>query len=67
MFSLNQEHKQFYESIFSLEMTPRSLQHLARCRLRTFLEGRVYRVVPKLDLPNFIKNYLLLDYRGYIH
>lgn len=61
------EHKQFYESIFSLERTPRSLQHLARFRLRSFLEGRVHKVVPKLNLPTFIKNYLLLEYRGYIH
>ncbi|XP_005721529.1 ankyrin repeat and SOCS box protein 10 isoform X1 [Pundamilia nyererei] len=61
------EHKEFYESVFSLEMTPRSLQHLARCSLRRFLEGRVHKVVPKLDLPKFIKNYLLLDFRGYIH
>ncbi|XP_034558415.1 ankyrin repeat and SOCS box protein 10 isoform X2 [Notolabrus celidotus] len=62
-----QEHKEFYESVFSLEMTPRSLQHLARCKVRNFLDGRVHIVVPKLDLPTFIKNYLLLDYRGYIH
>ncbi|GLD74654.1 ankyrin repeat and SOCS box protein 10 isoform X1 [Lates japonicus] len=61
------EHKEFYESVFSLAMTPRSLQHLARCKLRSFLEGRVHKVVPKLDLPTFIKNYLLLEYRGYIH
>ncbi|XP_034470258.1 ankyrin repeat and SOCS box protein 10 isoform X2 [Hippoglossus hippoglossus] len=60
-------HKDFYESLFSLALTPRSLQHFARCRLRTFLEGRVHRVVPKLDLPTFIKNYLLLEYRGYVH
>ncbi|XP_028284247.1 ankyrin repeat and SOCS box protein 10 [Parambassis ranga] len=61
------KHRVFYESIFALKMTPRSLQHLARCKLRIFLEGRVPTVVPKLDLPNFIKNYLLLDYRGYVH
>lgn len=66
-FSSNQEHKEFYESVFSLALTPRSLQHLARCRLRSFLEGRVHKVVPKLDLPTFIKNYLLLECRGYIH
>ncbi|XP_060941138.1 ankyrin repeat and SOCS box protein 10 [Limanda limanda] len=60
-------HKDFYESIFSLALAPRSLQHLARCRLRSFLEGRVHKVVPKLDLPTFIKNYLLLEYRGYLH
>ncbi|XP_061587127.1 ankyrin repeat and SOCS box protein 10 [Cololabis saira] len=61
------EHKEFYESVFCLERTPRSLQHFARCRLRNFLEGRLTEVVPKLDVPTFIKNYLLLDYRGYIH
>ncbi|XP_060899664.1 ankyrin repeat and SOCS box protein 10 isoform X1 [Labrus mixtus] len=61
------EHKDFYESVFSLAMTPRSLQHLARCKLRNVLDGRVHQVVPKLDLPTFIKNYLLLEYRGFIH
>ncbi|XP_068604719.1 ankyrin repeat and SOCS box protein 10 isoform X1 [Brachionichthys hirsutus] len=61
------EHKEFYESIFSLALTPRSLQHLARHRLRSFLEGRVHKVIPKLVLPTFIKNYLLLEYRGYVH
>ncbi|KAM9789769.1 ankyrin repeat and SOCS box protein 10 [Neosynchiropus ocellatus] len=61
------EHQDFYESVFSLAMTPRSLQHLARCRLRTVLEGRVHNVVPKLPLPTFIKNYLLLEHQGYVH
>eukprot|EP00064_Thunnus_orientalis_P001836 superscaffoldBa00000127_g1839 len=62
-----EEHKEFYESVFALERTPRSLQHLARCRLRTFLDARVHKVVPKLDLPTFIKDYLLLECRGYVH
>uniref|UniRef100_A0A8C7YKW9 Ankyrin repeat and SOCS box containing 10 n=1 Tax=Oryzias sinensis TaxID=183150 RepID=A0A8C7YKW9_9TELE len=62
-----EKHKDFYESVFSLAMKPRSLQHLARCRVRIFLEGRLHKVVPELDLPTFIKNYLLLDYRGYVH
>uniref|UniRef100_A0A8D3BAT4 Ankyrin repeat and SOCS box containing 10 n=1 Tax=Scophthalmus maximus TaxID=52904 RepID=A0A8D3BAT4_SCOMX len=61
------KHKEFYESVFSLALTPRSLQHLARCRLRILLEGRVHKVVPKLHLPTFIQNYLLLEYRGYVH
>ncbi len=67
VFQSNQVHKEFYESVFSLAMTPRSLQHLARCRIRTFLKHNIPKVVPKLDLPTFIKNYLLLEYRGYIH
>ncbi|XP_068196987.1 ankyrin repeat and SOCS box protein 10 isoform X3 [Antennarius striatus] len=61
------ENKEFYESIFSLALTPRSLQHLARHRVRCFLEGRIHEVIPKLKLPTFIKNYLLLEYRGYVH
>ncbi|KAG8014219.1 Ankyrin repeat and SOCS box protein 10 [Nibea albiflora] len=61
------EHKDFFESVFSLAMTPRSLQHLARCKLRDFLKGRIHNVVPKLQLPTFIRNYLLLEYRGFIH
>ncbi|XP_071377550.1 ankyrin repeat and SOCS box protein 10 [Centroberyx affinis] len=61
------KHQEFYESLFSLAQTPRSLQHLARYRLRSFLEGRVHKVVPKLILPTFLKNYLLLEYRGYVH
>ncbi|XP_077470448.1 ankyrin repeat and SOCS box protein 10 isoform X3 [Stigmatopora argus] len=61
------EHKEFYESVFSLARTPRCLQHLSRCKLRSLLEGRLNKVVPRLELPTFVKNYLLLDYRGYVH
>ncbi|XP_020780186.2 ankyrin repeat and SOCS box protein 10 [Boleophthalmus pectinirostris] len=62
-----QAHKDFYDSVFALAQTTRSLQHLCRCKIRTFLDGRVHKVVPKLNLPTFLKNYLLLDYRGYVH
>ncbi|KAK6302769.1 hypothetical protein J4Q44_G00271240 [Coregonus suidteri] len=56
------EHKGFYESVFSLQQTPRSLQHLARWKFRNYLDGQVHKVVPHLDLPTFIKNFLLLDF-----
>ncbi|MCJ8728439.1 hypothetical protein PDJAM_G00004530 [Pangasius djambal] len=62
-----QKHHDFYESVFALANTPRSLQHLARHRLRTYLEGRVHKVVPKLGLPTFLKDYLMLQFRGYVH
>lgn len=65
-FSL-QKHHDFYESVFTLANTPRSLQHLARHRIRTYLEGRVHKVVPKLCLPTFLKDYLMLVFRGYVH
>ncbi|XP_059914170.1 ankyrin repeat and SOCS box protein 10 isoform X1 [Gadus macrocephalus] len=61
------DHQDFYESLFSLARTPRSLQHLARCRVRVYLEGRLLRVVPKLPLPIFIQNYLLLHFTGFVH
>ncbi|XP_014046643.1 ankyrin repeat and SOCS box protein 10 isoform X1 [Salmo salar] len=61
------EHKGFYESVFSLQQTPRSLQHLARWKFRNYLDGRVHKVVPQLDLPTFIKNFLLLEFRDYVH
>ncbi|KAG7335524.1 hypothetical protein KOW79_000217 [Hemibagrus wyckioides] len=62
-----QKHQDFYESVFALANTPRSLQHLARHTLRTYLEGRVHKVVPKLGLPTFLKDYLMLEFRGYVH
>ncbi|XP_073796551.1 ankyrin repeat and SOCS box protein 10 isoform X4 [Danio rerio] len=62
-----QKHREFYESLFALTQTPRSLQHLARHRLRTFLEGRLHRVIPKLGLPTFLKNYIMLAFRDYMH
>ncbi|XP_029970587.1 ankyrin repeat and SOCS box protein 10 [Salarias fasciatus] len=64
---LLEEHPVFFQSVFSLQDAPRSLQHLSRCRLRSFLEGRVHEVVPKLELPDIIRKYLLLEYRGYVH
>ncbi|CAL8345037.1 unnamed protein product [Merluccius merluccius] len=67
VFKARREHQDFYESLFSLAQTPRSLQHLARCRLRVLLEGRLHTVLPDLPLPTFIRNYLLLQFRGYIH
>ncbi|XP_067109451.1 ankyrin repeat and SOCS box protein 10 isoform X2 [Osmerus mordax] len=61
------EHQEFYESLFSLSESPRSLQHLARWKLRNFLDGRLIEVVPKLNLPTFLNNYLLLESRDYVH
>ncbi|XP_066538704.1 ankyrin repeat and SOCS box protein 10 [Hoplias malabaricus] len=62
-----QTHRDFYESVFALARTPRSLQHLARHQLRTFLDSRVPKVVPRLGLPTFLRDYLMLGFRGYVH
>lgn len=62
-----QKHREFYESVFALSNTPRSLQHLARYRLRAYLDSRVSEVVPRLGLPTFLKDYLMLEFRDYVH
>ncbi|XP_036447775.1 ankyrin repeat and SOCS box protein 10 isoform X1 [Colossoma macropomum] len=62
-----QKHREFYESVFALAHTPRSLQHLARYQLRTYLDNRMSKVVPRLGLPTFLKDYLMLEFRGYVH
>ncbi|XP_061112464.1 ankyrin repeat and SOCS box protein 10 isoform X1 [Conger conger] len=62
-----QKHQDFYESLFSLANAPRSLQHLARCKIRLVLGAQVPSAVPKLGLPTFIQNYLLLEFRDYVH
>ncbi|KAL7886862.1 hypothetical protein AOLI_G00045830 [Acnodon oligacanthus] len=62
-----QKHREFYESVFALAHTPRSLQHLARYQLRTYLDNRMPKVVPRLGLPTFLKDYLMLEFRGYVH
>ncbi|XP_056594447.1 ankyrin repeat and SOCS box protein 10 isoform X1 [Triplophysa dalaica] len=64
---LFQKHQEFYESLFALRQTPRFLQHLARHKLRLFLEGRLHKVVPKLGLPTFLKNYLMLTFKDFVH
>ncbi|KAK7118652.1 hypothetical protein R3I94_022221 [Phoxinus phoxinus] len=62
-----QKHRDFYESLFALSQTPRCLQHLARHRLRAFLEGRLHRVLPKLGLPTSLKNYIMLAFKDHMH
>uniref|UniRef100_A0A671NID3 Ankyrin repeat and SOCS box protein 10-like n=1 Tax=Sinocyclocheilus anshuiensis TaxID=1608454 RepID=A0A671NID3_9TELE len=66
LFNAYDQFKIFF-SLYHIIYTPRSLQHLARHRLRTFLEGRLHNVIPKLSLPTFLKNYLMLAFRDYMH
>ncbi|NXG40741.1 ASB10 protein, partial [Psilopogon haemacephalus] len=62
-----QKHSRFYQSLFSLEHRPRSLQHLARCTLRTFLEGRLLLVLPQLHLPKPLHRFLLLGFEDVLY
>ncbi|NXE15366.1 ASB10 protein, partial [Lophotis ruficrista] len=62
-----QKYPRFYQSLFSLEQRPRSLQHLARCALRTFLEGRLLLVLPQLHLPSALHRFLLLSFEDVLY
>ncbi|KAM9647778.1 ankyrin repeat and SOCS box protein 10 isoform 3-T5 [Morphnus guianensis] len=62
-----QKYPRFYESLFSLEQRPRSLQHLARCALRTFLEGRLLLVLSQLHLPRALHRFLLLSFEDVLY
>nr|XP_009668801.1 PREDICTED: ankyrin repeat and SOCS box protein 10 [Struthio camelus australis] len=62
-----QKYPRFYQSLFSLEQSPRSLQHLARCTLRTFLEGRLLRVLSQLHLPSALHRFLLLGFEDVLY
>ncbi|XP_067887136.1 ankyrin repeat and SOCS box protein 10 [Heterodontus francisci] len=61
-----QKHQDFYDSLFALSQTPRSLQHLARCAIRTHFEGHCQDLIPELPLPTFLKDYLLLQFQDYV-
>ncbi|NWR80548.1 ASB10 protein, partial [Centropus unirufus] len=62
-----QKYPRFYQSLFSLEHTPRSLQHLARHALRTFLEGRLLQVLSQLHLPSALHQFLLLGFEDVLY
>ncbi|NWW73515.1 ASB10 protein, partial [Climacteris rufus] len=62
-----QKYPCFYQSLFSLEHRPRSLQHLARCALRTLLEGRLLLVLSQLHLPSALHEFLLLAFEDVLY
>ncbi|NXC38287.1 ASB10 protein, partial [Penelope pileata] len=61
------KHPRFYQSLFSLQHGPRSLQHLARCALRSFLEGRLLPALSKLHLPTALRRFLLLGFEDVLY
>ncbi|NXB28806.1 ASB10 protein, partial [Eulacestoma nigropectus] len=62
-----QKYPCFYQSLFSLGHRPRSLQHLARCTLRTILEGRLLLVLSQLHLPSALHQFLLLGFEDILY
>ncbi|XP_069816769.1 ankyrin repeat and SOCS box protein 10 isoform X2 [Dendropsophus ebraccatus] len=57
----------FFQSVFSLSRSPRSLQHLCRCALRSHLEGRLPDALPKLQLPPPLLHFLQLGFEGVLY
>ncbi|KAI8486429.1 Ankyrin repeat and SOCS box protein 10 [Branchiostoma belcheri] len=64
-----EENKGFYDWLFKMALSPRSLMHLARFSLRKFLGPRCYRVFNStgLAIPDRLKRYLLLEPQGIVH
>ncbi|XP_071988475.1 ankyrin repeat and SOCS box protein 10 isoform X2 [Engystomops pustulosus] len=57
----------FFRSVFSLSRSPRCLQHLCRCALRSHLEGRLPTSLPRLPLPTPLINFLQLRIQGVLY
>ncbi|XP_026549974.1 ankyrin repeat and SOCS box protein 10, partial [Notechis scutatus] len=66
---LAQRHPRFFRSLFALGRGPRSLQHLARCALRTCLEeeGRLLGALPHLRLPPALHDFVLLRFEDVMY
>ncbi|XP_053323643.1 ankyrin repeat and SOCS box protein 10 isoform X2 [Spea bombifrons] len=62
-----QKHLRFFESVFSLSERPRSLQHLCRCALRSYLEGRLPQTLPNLPLPPPLRQFLQLRFEDVLY
>ncbi|XP_048367202.1 ankyrin repeat and SOCS box protein 10 isoform X1 [Sphaerodactylus townsendi] len=64
---LVQMHPRFFQSLFALGQRPRSLKHLARCALRSCLEGNILRALPELGLPPPLQQFLLLRFEDVLY
>ncbi|XP_075705606.1 ankyrin repeat and SOCS box protein 10-like [Rhinoderma darwinii] len=62
-----QKNRLFFQSVFWLSRSPRSLQHLCRCALRSHLEGRLPRTLPRLPLPPPLLHFLQLGFEDVLY
>nr|XP_020461167.1 ankyrin repeat and SOCS box protein 16 [Monopterus albus]XP_020461168.1 ankyrin repeat and SOCS box protein 16 [Monopterus albus] len=53
-------HRLFFDLVHQRSGQPRSLQHLCRCALRLRFGAQCYSAVSKLDIPSYVRDYLLL-------
>ncbi|XP_078085103.1 ankyrin repeat and SOCS box protein 18 isoform X1 [Mustelus asterias] len=58
---LFQLHRPFYESLFALASSPRSLQHLCRFAARKLFDKQCHTLIPRLPIPKCLRGYLLLE------
>ncbi|XP_065108747.1 ankyrin repeat and SOCS box protein 16 [Paramisgurnus dabryanus] len=61
---LQKAHKCFLDAVRQKISQPRSLQHLCRCALRRRLGSLCHIAINQLDIPNTLKDYLLLYNEG---
>ncbi|XP_043549172.1 ankyrin repeat and SOCS box protein 18-like isoform X2 [Chiloscyllium plagiosum] len=63
---LFQLHRPFYESLFALACSPRSLQHLCRFAARKLFGAQCHALIPRLPMPKCLRAYLLLEPDGLV-
>ncbi|NXA13058.1 ASB18 protein, partial [Sapayoa aenigma] len=61
-----QQHQPFYESLFQLVGSVRSLQHLCRSAIRKNFGSRCHCLIPLLPVPKALQDYLLLEPEGVV-
>ncbi|NWZ64701.1 ASB18 protein, partial [Acrocephalus arundinaceus] len=61
-----QQHQPFYESLFGLAGTARSLQHLCRSAIRAHFGSSCHSLIPLLPVPKALRDFLLLEPEGVV-
>ncbi|XP_032919891.1 ankyrin repeat and SOCS box protein 18 [Catharus ustulatus] len=61
-----QQHQLFYESLFGLAGTARSLQHWCRSALRSNFGSQCHSLIPLLPVPKALQDFLLLEPQGFV-
>lgn len=61
-----QQHQLFYESLFGLAGTARSLQHWCRSALRSDFGSQCHSLIPLLPVPKALQDFLLLEPQGFV-
>ncbi|XP_063309030.1 ankyrin repeat and SOCS box protein 10 isoform X4 [Pelobates fuscus] len=65
--ALIKKNSRFFYSVFTLSESPRSLQHLCRCAVRSHLEGRLPQTLPNLPLPPSLLQFMQLRFEDVLY